>query len=205
MKVILDLDTGIDDGMALAYTVGNKDMELLGVTGTFGNVYTEVGARNALNLLNILGEPKIPVFMGATHGIYRILAALLQKKAGLNERIHIAYRKDDRRTLLEISQKELKEMENLSEELRLLRQEIWMKEYKPFGYEILDIRLGGVGIRARSEAARLQAYAEGKLEHIEELEETLLPYLSQEPLEKEELRRCSLWEEIVSAGNMEGV
>lgn len=150
-------------------------------------------------------EDQLKNIPGKLFAYYRILAALLQKKAGLNERIRIAYRKDDRKTLLEISQKELKEMENLSEELRLLRQEIWMKEYKPFGYEILDIRLGGVGIRARSEAARLQAYAEGKLEHIEELEETLLPYLSQEPLEKEALRRCSLWEEIVSAGNMEGV
>jgi len=119
-------------------------------------------------------EDQLKNIPGKLFAYYRILAALLQKKAGLNERIRIAYRKDDRKTLLEISQKELKEMENLSEELRLLRQEIWMKEYKPFGYEILDIRLGGVGIRARSEAARLQAYAEGKLEHIEELEETLV-------------------------------
>lgn len=71
MKVLLDLDTGIDDGMALAYTVGNKDMELIGVTGTYGNVYTENGVQNVLNLLNMLNEPNIPVFAGVTHAIYK--------------------------------------------------------------------------------------------------------------------------------------
>lgn len=40
MKLILDLDTGIDDAMALAYAVGSPDLELIGVTGTYGNVYT---------------------------------------------------------------------------------------------------------------------------------------------------------------------
>lgn len=38
MKVILDLDTGIDDAMALAYALGSKEIDLIGVTGTFGNV-----------------------------------------------------------------------------------------------------------------------------------------------------------------------
>lgn len=71
MKVLLDLDTGIDDGMALAYTVGNKDMELIGVTGTYGNVYTENGVQNVLNLLHMLGEPDIPVFAGVDHAIYK--------------------------------------------------------------------------------------------------------------------------------------
>lgn len=100
MKVILDLDTGIDDGMALAYTVGNKDMELLGVTGTFGNVYTKVGARNALNLLNILGEPKIPVFMGATHGITKTefvrpeISAQIHGENGVGE-IHLPVSKEN--------------------------------------------------------------------------------------------------------------
>lgn len=150
-------------------------------------------------------EEKLKEVPGELFVYYRTLAALLQRKAALNERIRAAYQSGDRETLLDISQKELKEIEGLAEELRLLRQEIWMKEYKPFGYEILDIRMAGVGIRSRSEAARLQAYAEGKLERIEELEETLLPYLPQELLEKEALHRCSLWEEIVSAGNMEGV
>lgn len=64
MKLILDLDTGIDDAMALAYAVGSPDLELIGVTGTYGNVYTKVGVQNVLNLLEMMGKPEIPVFLG---------------------------------------------------------------------------------------------------------------------------------------------
>ena len=35
MKVILDLDTGIDDALALAYALAHPDLELIGVTGTY--------------------------------------------------------------------------------------------------------------------------------------------------------------------------
>ena len=71
MKVILDLDTGIDDAMALAYTLGRMEMELVGVTGTYGNVYTEVGVQNVLNLLAMFGKEDIPVFLGETHALYK--------------------------------------------------------------------------------------------------------------------------------------
>lgn len=64
MKMILDLDTGIDDSMALAYVLGNKEIDLIGVVCSYGNVETEVGARNVLNLLELLGREDIPVFLG---------------------------------------------------------------------------------------------------------------------------------------------
>lgn len=62
MKLILDLDTGIDDAMALAYAVGSPDLELIGVTGTYGNVYTEVGVQNVLNLLEMMANRKFLFF-----------------------------------------------------------------------------------------------------------------------------------------------
>lgn len=68
-KMILDLDTGIDDGIALAYAVGNSDIELIGVTGTYGNVYTKDGVRNVLNILHMFGEEDIPVYAGEDHAI----------------------------------------------------------------------------------------------------------------------------------------
>ena len=37
-KMILDVDTGIDDALALAYLVSFDDVEILGVIGTYGNV-----------------------------------------------------------------------------------------------------------------------------------------------------------------------
>lgn len=69
MKMILDLDTGIDDGMALAYVLGSEDIELLGVVGTYGNVYTENGVQNVLNILEMCQAPSIPVYEGEKHAI----------------------------------------------------------------------------------------------------------------------------------------
>ncbi|WP_274436486.1 nucleoside hydrolase [Alicyclobacillus sp. ALC3] len=67
--MILDLDTGIDDAMALAYAIACKEIELIGVTGTYGNVYTEVGVQNVLDILHMLGVEGVPVCAGEEHAI----------------------------------------------------------------------------------------------------------------------------------------
>ena len=41
MKIILDLDTGIDDALALSYALGDPMAEVIGVTCTYGNVFRE--------------------------------------------------------------------------------------------------------------------------------------------------------------------
>ena len=69
MKMVLDLDTGIDDAMALAYAVASNQVDLLGVTTSYGNVSLEQGVRNTLNLLNLLGLSKVPVYAGTTHSL----------------------------------------------------------------------------------------------------------------------------------------
>lgn len=69
LKMILDLDTGIDDSMALAFAIASKEIELIGVTGTYGNVYTEVGVQNVLNILNMLEVEGVPVFAGEEHAM----------------------------------------------------------------------------------------------------------------------------------------
>lgn len=66
-KLVLDLDTGIDDALAIAYALGSPEVELVAVTACFGNVAAERGARNALALLDLLGHPEVPVYLGATH------------------------------------------------------------------------------------------------------------------------------------------
>ncbi|WP_291313785.1 nucleoside hydrolase [Corynebacterium sp. UBA2622] len=66
-KIILDLDTGIDDALAIAYTLGSEELELIGVTGTYGNVVVEDGVRNALAILELFGRSDVPVFAGPSH------------------------------------------------------------------------------------------------------------------------------------------
>lgn len=66
-KIILDLDTGVDDALALAYALGSPELDLIGVTGTYGNVTVDQGVRNDLALLELLGHPEVPVFRGEPH------------------------------------------------------------------------------------------------------------------------------------------
>ncbi|KFI57731.1 nucleoside hydrolase [Bifidobacterium cuniculi] len=66
-KLILDLDTGVDDTLAIAYALGSPEVELIGITGTYGNVLMEQGVRNALAITDILGHPEVPVYKGLPH------------------------------------------------------------------------------------------------------------------------------------------
>lgn len=64
-KLILDLDMGVDDAMALAYAIASPEVELVGITTCFGNVRVDQSARNCLAVLDLLGRPEVPVYLGA--------------------------------------------------------------------------------------------------------------------------------------------
>ena len=62
-KVIFDTDPGVDDAMALYFALAHPDIEVVGITTTFGNVTVQQGAANALYLCAIAGR-QIPVTQG---------------------------------------------------------------------------------------------------------------------------------------------
>lgn len=62
-KVIYDTDPGVDDAMALYFAMAHPQIELVGITTTFGNVTVEQAATNAL-YLNALAGRTIPVTRG---------------------------------------------------------------------------------------------------------------------------------------------
>lgn len=66
-KMILDLDTGIDDALAIAYALASEECDLIGIVGSYGNILVEDGVQNSLDLLELLGHPDIPVFTGLPH------------------------------------------------------------------------------------------------------------------------------------------
>ena len=68
-KMILDLDTGIDDAMAIAYALAAPDVDLIGIIGSYGNVYVKEGGINALKILELLGATDVPVYLGESHSL----------------------------------------------------------------------------------------------------------------------------------------
>ena len=66
-KMILDLDTGVDDALAIAYTLADPEVDLIGIVSSYGNNLLDVCAENSLKLLELLGHTDIPVFKGLPH------------------------------------------------------------------------------------------------------------------------------------------
>lgn len=65
-RVVLDVDTGIDDALALLYAVAHPDVELSGVTTVVGNVPADVAARSSAAVLARAGAAGVPIAIGAT-------------------------------------------------------------------------------------------------------------------------------------------
>ncbi len=64
-RVILDVDTGVDDALAIAYALRSPGLQLEAITTTYGNIDIDSATRNTLQLLEILGAESIPVYPGA--------------------------------------------------------------------------------------------------------------------------------------------
>jgi len=99
----------------------------------------------------------------------RDLCAVTAAKCDVGIRIHKAYNAGN-----------MQELKNLAGELRRIRELVetfyrsfrrqWMIENKPHGFDVSDARIGGVMTRLNHCAERLEDYAAGRLERIEELE-----------------------------------
>lgn len=70
--MVLDCDAGfgkpgrdVGDALALAYLLGSRAVDLLGITTTFGVVPVDVAHREIRGLVGILGREEVPVFHGA--------------------------------------------------------------------------------------------------------------------------------------------
>jgi len=72
-RIWLDVDTGIDDMLALLYAVASDDADLVGVSCSAGNVEVEQVARNTAAVLALAGRGDIPVHIGRNGPIARPL------------------------------------------------------------------------------------------------------------------------------------
>ncbi|WP_141502080.1 beta-N-acetylhexosaminidase [Paenibacillus luteus] len=103
--------------------------------------------------------------------LHASLSDVLRLKADLGLRLRKAYKEGDRIVLAQIAEDLLPELLLNVEALRISHRKQWMKTNKPQGWEILDIRYGGLLARLESAQARIVDFLEGTIIQIEELEE----------------------------------
>ena len=110
--------------------------------------------------------------------IFRFYAALcdvMARKSTFSKRLRRAYMQGDRQTMVAM-QASLPELAEKIEDFRRIFRVLWMKDNKGFGFEVMDLRFGGMAARCQTVYDVLQDYLDGKLQHIYELEEERLPY-----------------------------
>ncbi len=120
--------------------------------------------------------PKLKAAIGQNgnlDGIFTLsyhVSNVLELKADMGIRLTAAYRAGDRDTLARIASEELPELSARVKALRLCHMDNWMALYKPFGWDVIDMRYGSLLARIDSAIRELNAYLDGKIDTIEELD-----------------------------------
>jgi purine nucleosidase len=85
MKIILDCDPGHDDALAIMLALASPELEVLGMTVTYGNVGLENTLNNALKIRELCGS-SVPVFAGVPMPLVssRISAEFVHGRSGLD-------------------------------------------------------------------------------------------------------------------------
>jgi len=69
--LILDVDTGVDDALALLYAVASPEVDLVGATCVMGNISVERATENTLAVLEAAGRGDVEVAQGAARPLGR--------------------------------------------------------------------------------------------------------------------------------------
>ena len=103
------------------------------------------------------------------------LCEVLEIKFSLAKRTRALYEKGDKDALRALAENEYEALLPRLEQFYRVYRTQWHTVNKSYGFEIQDIRLGGLMRRIQNCKEILLAYADGKFARIDELEEKLLP------------------------------
>lgn len=135
---------------------------------------------------------------------FRTLAALcrvLEQKADLGQRTRAAYAAGDRAALAAVAGDYDGLIDRLEAFYDALRAQ-WMAENKPQGFEVQDLRIGGLTRRIRSCRQTLTDYLNGRLASVEELEQPLLDETGMGEAFAGQPIRFNRWKDMVTASNV---
>lgn len=77
LPVVIDSDPGIDDSLALLLALASPELEVRGLSVSYGNTVVENAMRNAVEIVRRAGK-RIPLAMGARRPLKRALAVALE-------------------------------------------------------------------------------------------------------------------------------
>jgi purine nucleosidase len=86
-RVILDVDPGVDDALAILLALKSPELDVVGISTVSGNVGLDRCTRNALRVLRLAGRLDIPVHAGAARPLVRasIRAEMVHGRDGLGD------------------------------------------------------------------------------------------------------------------------
>ncbi|KAJ1925295.1 hypothetical protein LPJ71_000224 [Coemansia sp. S17] len=88
-----------------------------------------------------------------------LLARVLSLKCHLRDKLTVPYRAGDRAALLQVVETRLRPLIEAQRELWLYHRSRWHRIYKPFGWETLELRYGGLTARLQTMYDRMVAYS----------------------------------------------
>ena len=123
------------------------------------------------------------------------LCELLSVKYDLGMRARNAYAAKDREAIKAVSADVDRALELLDVFHKKFKT-LWMKENKAFGFEVQELRLGGLMMRLRSAKETFEAYANGETDSIEEFDVELIDHLRNGT--KGKMPRLNSWSTVAS-------
>lgn len=106
---------------------------------------------------------------------YADLAEVLVHKVTLGLDITAAYKSGDKSALEEIAKKRIPLIIKKTKKFYESHRYQWLAENKPTGFEVSDLRFGGLLMRLNETARIIEEYLRGDIDRIEELEQPRLP------------------------------
>jgi hypothetical protein len=95
---------------------------------------------------------------------------LFIKKLEFRDALVNSYEKKDQTELLRLTQNEIPKILAAVEKLQESFRRQWLRRNKPFGMEVVQIRLGAMTVRYNETSRRIQEMLDGKIESIPELD-----------------------------------
>jgi len=155
--------------------------------------YSQMYTMQADELEDIAQKTEYGILFNSLAKLCRVLAL----KSNLGVRTRKAYESKDNNAIKHLVE-DYDKLLGLIEDFYSAYEKQWMWENKPHGFDVQDIRIGGLIMRVRHNKQRLLQFVNGDIDRIEELEEPILDVNCRPENEKGQIY-YNMWYKIATA------